>query len=131
MVGYLGNHLLPARAGEGLRLFWLHRCTGRDAAGIVATMVVERLVDRLVLSGALGLAFLAIRPQLLPWQFQAVVIGFVLAGLVGMGLIQMRSRLQGWAGYGWLDPLLTGLGQTGEQMPRVVLWSLGMWGLPA
>ena len=47
-VGFAANNLLPARAGEVIRPYFLARCEGREgitATGAFATIILERLLD--------------------------------------------------------------------------------------
>lgn len=53
-VGYLGNNVLPARAGDALRVVLITPRAKTDARTVIGTMVAERLCDVLVL----GLLFL-------------------------------------------------------------------------
>ena len=60
-VGYLGNNVLPARAGDALRVVLLAPRARTDARTIIGTLVAERLCDVLVL----GLLFLGLAYGLL------------------------------------------------------------------
>ena len=55
-VGYLGNNVLPARAGDALRVVLLVPRARTDARTVIGTLVAERLCDVLVL----GLVFLGL-----------------------------------------------------------------------
>lgn len=48
-IGFTANNLLPARIGEIARAYSLSRVTGIPVAASIATLVVERLLDGLVL----------------------------------------------------------------------------------
>jgi uncharacterized membrane protein YbhN (UPF0104 family) len=48
-VGYLGNNVLPARAGDALRVVLLVPRAQTDARTVIGTLVAERLCDVLVL----------------------------------------------------------------------------------
>jgi uncharacterized membrane protein YbhN (UPF0104 family) len=48
-VGYMGNNVLPARAGEALRVVLLDGKTGAGKRKILGTIVAERLLDLLAL----------------------------------------------------------------------------------
>jgi uncharacterized membrane protein YbhN (UPF0104 family) len=48
-VGYLGNNVLPARAGDALRVVLLVPRARTDARTVIGTLVAERLCDVLVL----------------------------------------------------------------------------------
>ncbi len=55
-VGYLGNNVLPARAGDALRVVLLAPRAQTDARTVIGTLVAERLCDVLVL----GLLFVGL-----------------------------------------------------------------------
>lgn len=57
LIGYLGNNVLPARAGEAIRTVALARREMIPAGAVAATVVVERTMDllMLLLLGAVGL----------------------------------------------------------------------------
>ena len=61
-VGYLGNNVLPARAGDALRVVLLAPRAGTDARTVIGTLVAERLCDVLVL----GLLFVGLAYGLVP-----------------------------------------------------------------
>jgi uncharacterized protein (TIRG00374 family) len=44
-IGFMANNIYPARAGEFLRAWYLGRETGTDAAAILATVILERVID--------------------------------------------------------------------------------------
>ena len=50
-VGYMGNNVLPARAGEMLRVVLLSTKTGAGKRTLLGTVVAERLLDLVVLAG--------------------------------------------------------------------------------
>ena len=76
-IGYLGNAVLPARAGEAARTVALNKSTGKSIAQIVGTIIVERAQD--VLSLVL-LLFL-----MLPWLPD--VTWLRAAGYLAVGLV--------------------------------------------
>lgn len=49
-VGYLGNNVLPARAGDALRVVLVAPRAHTDARTVIGTLVAERLADVLVLA---------------------------------------------------------------------------------
>ncbi|NJO54093.1 MAG: hypothetical protein HC829_03950, partial [Bacteroidales bacterium] len=77
-VGYLVNALLPFRVGELIRILYVHWRGKVQLAYVVATVVLERVLDILVV-GAILFAFGA--AGRLPWSdATAVVIGLVAVG---------------------------------------------------
>ncbi len=61
VVGFMANDVLPLRAGEAARAYLLWSKERLDPAATVATIVVERILDGLVLTGFLVGASLLIR----------------------------------------------------------------------
>jgi uncharacterized protein (TIRG00374 family) len=83
LVGYLFNNILPARAGEAVRVVTLRQRAGTGAAEVVGTVVVERLFDLL----SILLIFFAAQPWLphVSWFHKAAIAAIVLAvGLVAV-----------------------------------------------
>jgi glycosyltransferase 2 family protein len=78
-IGYMGNNVFPLRMGEVLRSVVLKRRENVSISGSLATIVVERIFDAVV------------------------VVGFVLlnlgqiAGLPGAGSLAQLGSLAGWA----------------------------------
>jgi uncharacterized protein (TIRG00374 family) len=93
MAGYLGNSVLPARAGELIRSVLLGRQTGLSASYALATTLLERLADAaaLVIIGLLGLVVLGTLPE---WLLMAAqVTGTLgLVGLAGLWLVRRFDR---------------------------------------
>ncbi|MCR9125094.1 MAG: flippase-like domain-containing protein [Rhodobacteraceae bacterium] len=58
MASVAANNVLPFRAGDVLRAFGFSAWLGARSSGVVATLLVERLLDMLALLLALGLALL-------------------------------------------------------------------------
>jgi uncharacterized protein (TIRG00374 family) len=93
MVGYLGNSVLPARAGELIRSVLLGRQVSLSTSYVLATTLLERLADAvaLVIIGLLGLLVLGTLPE---WLLMAAqVTGTLgLVGLVGLWLLRHFDR---------------------------------------
>ncbi len=75
MVGYLANNVLPLRAGELVRVYVVARRWGHGFWLILATLVVERVLDSLaiVLILAVLLLFIPV-PPLLEWAALVVLL---------------------------------------------------------
>jgi glycosyltransferase 2 family protein len=93
MLGYLGNNLLPMRAGEVLRAYVLGRQTSISKSAVLATIVVERVVDGVVMILALSLLFLVFPVP--HWLQLAVVGGGVVFSGATVALIMARRRPKG------------------------------------
>jgi len=50
-IGYFGNNILPARAGEVLRAYVLKKREGVPVSASLATVIVERIFDAVVMLG--------------------------------------------------------------------------------
>lgn len=82
-IGYAGNNVYPARAGEVIRSFVLKRTEGIAMSGSLATVLIERLFDGLVM---LLFVFVALPfAANIPAVYRTWVIGFSL--LFGAALV--------------------------------------------
>lgn len=70
-IGYMGNNIYPARAGEVLRAFVLRRNEGVPVSASLATIIVERAFDGIVM---LGFVFLNL-PELVGLTGESGFIG--------------------------------------------------------
>jgi glycosyltransferase 2 family protein len=75
VIGYMGNNVYPARAGEVLRSYVLRRNTGIPMTASLATVVLERIFDGLVM---LAFVFVTLPFFPLPEGYRALVVGFSL-----------------------------------------------------
>jgi uncharacterized membrane protein YbhN (UPF0104 family) len=131
------SNVLPARPGEALRVVWLSRVTGGGLARAVASVVVDRASDVVVLAALLGatVPFVS-RPQwlaALSIVAAAAGIGLVVGALLIRRHVGRRasgpgaqSRLRRLA-----SALVRGLGDQLEpaRIARVLLLTLPVWGL--
>ncbi|HNX45294.1 MAG: lysylphosphatidylglycerol synthase transmembrane domain-containing protein [Anaerolineaceae bacterium] len=101
-IGYMGNNVYPARAGELLRSVLLKSKDQVDISGSLATIVVERLFDAIVILGLvlLNLNQLTSMPGAADWvgsiQKGAVIGGivFLLLLLVFLGMVFFPGTTQ-------------------------------------
>ncbi|HSR47026.1 MAG TPA: lysylphosphatidylglycerol synthase transmembrane domain-containing protein [Anaerolineales bacterium] len=77
-IGYLGNNIFPVRAGEILRLYVLKRDENVGMASSLATILVERAFDGIVM---LGFVFLNL-PRLAGDQVGPGVRGLAIGGAI-------------------------------------------------
>lgn len=93
MVGYMANNLLPVRAGELVRAYYLARCTGISCATAFSTVCIERVLDLFSLGLLLvaGLFFQA--HGLAPHTAKATLLAAVLALFSGTALFVTLARL--------------------------------------
>ena len=144
MIGYMGNDVLPFRAGEVLRAWLVGHWGNLPISGVGATIVVERGLDMFSFGILAGIYLLA-----WPWLPLARTLGAVALGAVVLLILlstwmnrhheQYQDRLRSWAqraeskGRGKLaSQLLAGFEglESIWRMPRlglVTLQTLGLW----
>lgn len=82
-IGYMGNNIYPARAGELLRAFLLNRLEDVPVSASLATIIVERIFDGVVM---LGFVFINL-PELARLNVTSGFIGSIQAiSLWGAGI---------------------------------------------
>lgn len=144
-IGFFANAVLPAKAGELLRIQVCRRHNEARFSTVLATVVCERLLDMMILVGLIG--FLALVFPFPDWLVQG---GFVAATavLAAVGLLlvlpRWRPKLPNWRLFaraehvghklrGALSSLIRGLGAVSS--PRFLLallvMNLGVWLLEA
>ncbi len=142
MIGFMGNNVLPLRAGEVLRVYVVHR-HGQPFWTTAATVVVERVLDALAIGLMLAaLIFVVpIRPEL---RWSALL--FMSADLIALGALlfmaaapeacrRLAAALSGW----WprlervvvrvldtFDEGLRGIRARSHLLP-IAAWSTGIW----
>lgn len=92
-VGYAANTLLPARAGDAVRVFLMAQRTGAGASLMVSTLIAERLLDVVVLGTTFVVTSLVFAGGL-PTGNKAIVVG-VLAVIGIVGLLVLRWAVKG------------------------------------
>lgn len=75
VIGYMGNNVYPARAGEVIRSYVLKKKEGVSVSASLATVALERLFDGLVMC---AFVFVTLPFVPLPRVYQSIVIGFSL-----------------------------------------------------
>jgi uncharacterized membrane protein YbhN (UPF0104 family) len=98
LVGYLGNNILPARAGEAVRTVLVARRESLGVGEVAATVITERALDLMTL---LALGAVAV------WLATGAVgsIGILIAVLGIVGLVATRWGAQLAERRGWWDRL--------------------------
>jgi uncharacterized protein (TIRG00374 family) len=107
-IGYMGNNIYPARAGEVLRAVVLKRREGVSVSASLATVIVERIFDGVVM---LGFVFLNLPALAKIAQFESGFVGNIQnLALIGAGIFAaalvifllaamfplVTARLGGW-----------------------------------
>ncbi len=104
-VGYMGNNVLPARAGEALRVVLLSPRCNAGKRTIISSIVAERVLDVIVLLtifvatvyGVLNTA--EVLPTQRPLLVTAVGIVFLLAGAAAIWILRKHhvfERVRDW-----------------------------------
>jgi len=102
VIGYMGNNVYPARAGEFIRAYVLKRNENVSASASFATIVVERIFDGIVML-IFVLVTLPLVPDLPDWLRRVVVLGSVAffgALIVFLALASAPKRFA--AVYNWV-----------------------------
>lgn len=142
LVGYMGNNLLPLRAGELVRIYVASR-HGPRFWTTFATVVVERVLDGLAVGLVVAGLLLAIP---LPGELRWPIVAFLGVEVAGILLLVMIAAAPGacrviietlFRRVAWLERRLLGLlgtmtdGLRGLRAPRhlvpIVLSSVGIW----
>jgi uncharacterized membrane protein YbhN (UPF0104 family) len=96
-VGYMGNNVLPARAGEALRVVLLSARTGAGKRELAGTIVAERLLDSIALGTILVVTVYGVlHGDVLPhdtWLAVGVLLGLLAVGLVVVKIMSRRGAL--------------------------------------
>ena len=133
-VGYLGNNILPARAGDALRVVFLAPRARTDARTVIGTIVAERVLDLAVLVGlfvvlAYGVLDGIDVPSAGRFAFAALIVAVVIALLAAAAFVLHRS--------GHLRRVMDFLRPMGAATLRLhgrhgalmLAWSALIWGL--
>ena len=106
VIGYMGNNVYPARAGEVIRAYVLKRKDNVDISASLATIIVERIFDGVVM---LFFVFVALPLTPLPPGLRQVVVlsSLLFFGLLAAFFLLAASPRRAQALYGWaVDRLL-------------------------
>ena len=142
LVGYMGNNLLPLRAGEIVRIYVASR-HGPRFWTTFATVVVERVLDGLALGLLVGGVLLVVAvPGELRWSI-LLFLGVDLVGILVLVLIAVapnasRALIETFFHrIGWLERRMLSMlgtmteGLRGLRAPRhvipITLYSVGIW----
>jgi uncharacterized protein (TIRG00374 family) len=142
MIGYMGNNLLPLRAGEVLRVYVVTR-RGQRFWTTVTTLVVERALDGLAVGIVLAFVFFLIpTPREVAWAAE-IFVALVLAMLVVLVAITaaplpcrilIHSLAYRWPAierrllvvFDTMSDGLQGMRRPSQLLPTAI-WSLAIW----
>jgi len=94
-VGYMGNNVLPARAGEMLRVVLLSRRTDASKRTLIGTIVAERLLDAIALASIFAVVVVGVlRKTALPSDrpFLLLAIGAAAVAVLGAAVWMLRRH---------------------------------------
>lgn len=147
MIGYMVNNILPLRAGEIVRVYVVARRWHRGFWTALATLVIERVLDSLVLILILGVLVLLIPvPAAFRWA-AATLLAVDLLAVAALGFLaaaptageRLVRRLTGrWPRLA--DPAARGLHRfvqgldgirTAAHVVPLALWTIVVWMAPA
>jgi len=151
-IGFMTNNLLPARIGEFARAYSLSRVEPVTVSAALASLVVERLFDSVIMLGLLVPAYVALGAEELAQigPLRALVLGLialVAVGVVVLGLtVRFPDRVLGIVDHlsgrlparftrparrlrDMLESFIGGLGalRHGHVIAKVFAWSLVVW----
>lgn len=126
LVGFAGNNILPARAGEVLRAHFMGRLSGLSRTRVLATVLLERAFDALSLVLLLMVA-LPVMGRRLPHLEGVAWLGAILLALFPGGFVV--ARWQGRARVGRIAQFLRGLDSLGNYaaLGGIASLSLVIW----
>ncbi len=138
-IGYLGNSLLPMRAGDLGRSYLIGRRTGMGGTFALATTVAERVLDAGFLVVVGGLSLLA-HPLIPAWLARGLILLAVISGLGLGGLLALPWLWEPFVGKlervprlapvvhrlreRWLDRFVEGVASMRDA--RRMTWFLGL-----
>src|SRR6266511_2619471 len=142
VIGYMGNNLLPLRAGEVLRVYVVAR-RGQQFWTTVTTLVVERALDGLAVGIVLAFVFLLIpTPREVAWAAE-IFVALVLTMLVVLMAITaaplpcrilIHSLAYRWPNierrmlviFDTMSDGLQGMRRPSQLLPTAI-WSIAIW----
>ena len=84
-IGYFGNNVYPARAGEVIRAFVLRRNDGVSVSASLATVIIERVFDGLVMLLFVFFALPFVGAEHIPPIYRTAVTGFSVLFFAALG----------------------------------------------
>lgn len=131
-VGYLGNNVLPARAGDALRVVLLVPRARTDARTVIGTIVAERVLDVVLLVGlfvvlAYGVLGGVDVPSAGRFAFAALIVAGLLALLAAAAFVlHRRGHLRRVLDF--LAPMAAAtLSMRGRHGALLLAWSALVW----
>jgi glycosyltransferase 2 family protein len=133
-VGYMGNNVLPARAGDAMRVLYMTPRTKASARTVIGTLVAERVLDVAVLFSLYAVLAVLLGAGTLSashFAFAALVLAGVLAAasLAALWLHRRGHLVRAWA---FVKPMLAATANLrGRHGAEVLLATLVVWTVEA
>lgn len=122
LIGFMGNNLLPLRAGELVRGYLAARSGGLSFWTALATLAVERVLDALSILLILGGVVVVVQ---VPGWLQASALTLLALDLLAMGCLILLVRK-----WGPLARLITRIPRLGDTLKHwLTLFALGLQSL--
>jgi hypothetical protein len=147
MIGYMANNVLPLRAGEFVRVYVIARTWGHGFWTVLATLVIERVLDSLALVLILGVLVLMIPVPALFRNAAVVILAIDVVGVTALAWLAVYPaagrRLLTALGRRWpalaprlariYDTFVRGLDgiRTPSNIAPLLVWTVVVWVLPA
>jgi uncharacterized membrane protein YbhN (UPF0104 family) len=133
-VGYLGNNVLPARAGDALRVVFLVPRAQTDTRTVIGTIVAERVLDVALLVGLfIVLAYGVLGGIDVPGAGRFVVAAAIVGGLLALLAVAaytLHRRGQWRRIVDFLAPMAAAtMRMRGRHGAALLAWSALVWGL--
>jgi uncharacterized protein (TIRG00374 family) len=96
LIGFMGNYLLPFRAGEIMRAVSIGQTQEISKSAALGSIVLERVFDGVVISLTPFVLLAAV--ELPPWvtRVNFVLLALYVTGLVGLGIATQRGWTEAW-----------------------------------
>lgn len=147
MIGYMANNVLPLRAGEFVRVYVVARRWGHGFWTALATLIVERVLDSLVIVLAIAVLVLRIPVPKTLAVGAAVLLAIDLVAVAVLCFLAVAPaparRLVEWLTRRWpafehralgiLETFVRGLEgiRTRAHLVPLLLWTVIVWIIPA
>ncbi len=92
-IGYMGNSLIPFRAGELIRIWVVYKLGNKNAIKITLLSITDRATDFLIISSIMVLIipFVNLPDQLKPIQFFSIIVFIILISISFIGFLYKYS----------------------------------------
>ena len=132
-VGFMGNNVLPARAGDAMRVVGMAPRCELSYRGVIGTLIAERVLDVVVLVALfVVVAFGLLQGVAIPSDRFELVLGvagvlLVICGVIGVWLAR-RGTLRHWLEF--LKPMIRATANLrGRHGAEALAFTIVIWGI--